>query len=90
MKRSYSERKQQKWREVVEAYEAYHKARIDADQRVQLQQKIRDEVYEKLSAGTATIEDVARLPQDEDDPYSHEKDLGRRFDQLSREYNQFL
>ena len=84
-----SELKQRKWREVDEAFKAYNKARIDAEQRIQLQEKIRQEVYEKMSTGTATAEDVALLPKDEDDPYSHQGELGRHFDQLSREYDQF-
>jgi hypothetical protein len=79
--------KQLKWLEVASAYDAYKQACANADISEHLRRKIRDDVYALISAGTATAEDILRLPATHEDSFPIEVSLGLHFDHLLCEYH---
>ena len=81
-------KKQQKWLEVMTAYDAYKQACGHADVAEHLRRRVRDQVYGKLSAGTATMEDIMQLPAMHENSLATEASLGIRLDHLLLEYNE--
>ncbi len=76
----------QKRAELDRSYEEYRKACEVTDLQIRVRKQIREQVYEKLCSGTATMEDVLRLPTQDEDLYAEERAKGEQFDKVGQEY----